>query len=242
MERLVFDSPGSACRKLAVELAGLIRRRAAEGRPAVIGFATGSSPLPLYRELVRLHREEGLSFAGVVGFNLDEYIGLPPGDPLSYRAFMCDHLFSLVDILPGNFHLPDAEEGGEAYERRIAEAGGIDFQILGIGRNGHIGFNEPGSAADTRTRRVELDARTRADAAQAFGGLDRVPRHAVTMGCETILKARKIALLAWGENKAEAVAAAIGGPVTEDLPASFLQRHPSVTFYLDRGAAGALLV
>ncbi len=242
MKSLVFETPESACRELAEKVAGLIRRRASEGRAAVLGFATGSSPLPFYRELVRMHREEGLSFSGVIGFNLDEYLGLAEDDPRNYRSFMRENLFSHVDLLPGNAHLPwETGEIGK-YEERIREAGGIDFQILGIGRTGHIGFNEPGAAIDSRTRLVELDPRTREDAASAFGGLKNVPLQAITMGCGTILEAREIALLAWGRNKADVVAAALHGPVTDQLPASYLQRHPAVTLYLDDGAAALLPV
>ncbi len=240
MRSLIFDTAESASHHLAEEISRLIRRRTEEGLTTVLGFATGGSPLPLYRELVRMHREEGLSFAGVAAFNLDEYLGLAPDDPRNYRTFMWKHLFSQVDILPGNFHLPDGTDIGHHYETRIRDAGGIDFQILGIGRTGHIAFNEPGSPIDSRTRKVELDPETRADAAAAFGGLTNVPLHAITMGCGTILEAREIAMLAWGEKKAEVVAAAIHGPVTTQLPASFLQRHPDTTVYLDRGAASRL--
>jgi glucosamine-6-phosphate deaminase len=243
----VFDSPDAAARELAAELADLIRSRAAAGRQAVLGLATGNTPLPLYRELIRLHREVGLSFGNVISFNLDEYLGLPRDHPESYWTFMHRNLFDHLDLPADNVNLPrgDLAEGEipahcAAYEARIHAVGGLDFQLLGIGRTGHIGFNEPGSPKDSRTRRIHLDAITREDAAPAFGGLDQVPTHAITMGCGTILEARRIALLAWGEAKAAIVREALHGPVTDQVSASFLQEHPAATFYLDRGAASAL--
>jgi len=243
----VFPSPADACRKLAGELSGLIRSRSAEGLSTVLGLATGSSPIPLYDELIRLHREDGLSFAGVVSFNLDEYLGLPPGHPESYQSFMRSRLFDHIDIDPANTHLPSgqvAEADLEAhcadYEARIRAAGGIDFQILGIGRTGHIGFNEPGSPIDSRTRRIALDSITRQDAAPAFGGLDGVPTHAITMGCGTILEAKRIALMAWGAKKAAIVKQAVEGPVDDQVSASFLQTHQNARFFLDGAAAAEL--
>lgn len=243
----VFDRPEAAVRELASELSQLIRARAAEGRRAVLGLATGNTPLPLYRELVRLHREEGLSFANVTTFNLDEYLGLPRNHPESYWSFMHRNLFDHLDVPEDRIHLPSgtiAEKDIAAhcaeYEDRIRQAGGLDFQLLGIGRTGHIGFNEPGSPRDSRTRRIHLDAITRQDAAAAFGGLEHVPTHAITMGCGTILEARRIVLLAWGSNKAAIVRDAIHGPVTDQVSASFLQEHPNAAFYLDRAAATLL--
>jgi glucosamine-6-phosphate deaminase len=225
----------------------LIRERAAEGRPAVLGLATGGTPLPLYRELIRLHRDEGLSFRHVITFNLDEYLGLGCDHPESYWAFMHRNLFDQVDILPENIHLPsgtvapdEVEAHCAAYDAAIAAAGGIDFQILGIGRTGHIGFNEPGTPIDARTLRIHLDEITRRDAAPAFGGLDQVPVEAITMGCGTILEARRIALMAWGPNKAEIVRQAVEGPVTDQVSASFLQTHPNASFHLDAEAASKL--
>ena len=243
----VFDSPEAAARQLAGEISHLIRTRAAEGRRAVLGLATGNTPLPFYAELVRLHREEGLSFAHVVTFNLDEYLGLPREHPESYWTFMHRHLFDHIDIPAAQVNLPSGNVAEEeipahcaAYEERIRAAGGLDFQLLGIGRTGHIGFNEPGSPRDSRTRRIHLDPVTRQDAAAAFGGLDQVPTHAITMGCGTILEARRIVLLAWGEKKAAIVREALRGPVTDQVSASFLQEHPNAVCYLDHGAASAL--
>jgi glucosamine-6-phosphate deaminase len=228
-------------------MAALIRDRTTAGRTTVLGLATGGTPIPLYQELIRLHREEGLSFANVVTFNLDEYLGLPKEHPESYWSFMHHNLFNHIDLPPQNIHLPDgmvAESGipthCSAYEAAIRNAGGIDFQILGIGRTGHIGFNEPGSPKESRTRRIHLDPVTRHDAAPAFGGLENVPTHAITMGCGTILEARKIALMAWGSKKADIVREAISGPITDQVSASFLQQHPDATFYLDKEAASAL--
>lgn len=214
---------------------------------AVLGLATGSTPLPFYQELIRLHREHGLSFANVTSFNLDEYLGLAREHPESYWSFMHRELFDHIDIAVQNIHLPDgtlteAEIPAHcaAYETRIRDAGGLDFQLLGIGSNGHIGFNEPGSAKDSRTRSVRLDLGTRRDAAWSFGGEAQVPPLAITMGCGTILDARRIVLLAWGEKKAAIVREAVRGPVTERVSASFLQDHPDAAFYLDHGAASKL--
>ena len=228
-------------------MAALIRDRTTAGRTAVLGLATGRTPLPFYAELIRLHRVGMLSFAKVITFNLDEYLGLPKEHPESYWSFMHHNLFNHIDLPPQNIHLPDGMvEQSEipahcaAYEAAIHNAGGIDFQILGIGRTGHIGFNEPGSPKESRTRRIHLDPVTRHDAAPAFGGLENVPTHAITMGCGTILEARKIALMAWGSKKADIVREAISGPITDQVSASFLQQHPDATFYLDKEAASAL--
>jgi glucosamine-6-phosphate deaminase len=243
----VFETAHAACSRLAGEIAELIRQRNAAGLPAVLGLATGGTPVPLYQELVRLHREEGLSFRNVTTFNLDEYLGLPREHPESYWHFMHHHLFGHIDIPADRIHLPSGMVGEneidahcEAYERAIREAGGIDLQILGIGRTGHIGFNEPGSPQDSRTRRIHLDEVTRSDAAPAFGGLDAVPTHAITMGCGTILEARRIVLMAWGAKKADIVREAVEGPVNDRVSASYLQNHPAAAFYLDAEAASHL--
>ena len=237
----------TACRAIAAEIAALIRERDRAGRATVLGLATGSTPVPLYAELIRLHREEGLSFQRVVTFNLDEYHGLPPTHPESYRHFMTQQLFRHVDLRPENTHVPDGTTPrGEvfaacaAYEDAIRAAGGLDYQILGIGRTGHIGFNEPGSGAESRTRLVTLDALTRRDAARDFLGEAGVPLHAITMGVGTVLAARRIVLMAWGEAKAGIVAQAVEQPPGESLPASLLQRHGDIRFYADPPAAGEL--
>ncbi len=213
----------------------------------MLGLATGSTPISVYAELVRLHREEGLSFAGVTTFNLDEYYPIHPDELQSYHRFMREHLFEHVDIEPQQVHIPDGtvaadqvHEYARRYEEAIAEAGGIDLQLLGIGRTGHIGFNEPGSARDSRTRLITLDRVTRRDAASDFFGLDHVPRRAITMGVGTILDARRVVLLAFGEHKAPIVAQAVEGPVTPLVAASFLQRHPDASLVLDAAAAADL--
>lgn len=243
----VFAHSLEASRAVAAEIAGLIRTRQREGRTVVLGLATGSSPVSFYAELVRLHREERLSFTNVITFNLDEYRELPADHPRSYRQFMRRHLFDHIDLPEAQIHLldgsvPDAEVGAHCreYEKKIRAAGGIDFQILGIGRDGHIGFNEPGSVRGSRTRLVTLDPLTRRDAAGDFGGEEHTPRSAITMGIRTILEARRIVLMAWGRRKAGPVRAAIEGGITPQAPASFLQEHDQVLFVLDHAAASAL--
>lgn len=241
--------PGSleASRAVAAEIAALIRSRQAEKRDVVLGLATGSTPVSLYAELVRLHKEEGLSFANVTTFNLDEYYPLPPEHAQSYRSFMRRHLFDHVDLDPARTHLPsgtvpksEVDAHCAAYEAAIRAAGGIDFQILGIGRTGHIGFNEPGSPRHSLTRLVTLDPLTRRDAAGDFGGNDATPRHAITMGVRTILDARRVVLMAWGQHKAEIVRTAVEGEVNAQVSASFLQEHPAALYVLDTAASGAL--
>src|SRR5690606_8613139 len=225
----------------------LIRERASEGKRCVLGLATGSTPVPLYRELIRRHKQAGLSIANVVTFNLDEYYPISSEHRESYHRFMRVQLFDHIDIQEGNWHLPNGGCTRDAvfaacreYEEAIAAAGGIDIQILGIGRTGHIGFNEPGSPRDSRTRLVTLDQLTRRDAARDFLGEANVPRHAITMGVGTILDARRIVLLAWGEAKAGVIAQAVENAPTDAIPASFLQGHPDVRFLIDRAAASML--
>jgi glucosamine-6-phosphate deaminase len=243
----VFPGSQEASRAVAAEMATLIRMRQQEGRPCVLGLATGSTPVSVYAELVRLHRAEGLSFANVTTFNLDEYHPLPPEHPQSYRCFMRTHLFDHVDLDPARTHLPSGtvpKSGVDAhcaaYEEMIRAAGGLDFQLLGIGRTGHIGFNEPGSPRHSLTRLVTLDPLTRRDAAGDFGGDENTPRHALTMGVRSILNARRVVLMAWGQHKADIVRAAIEGEVSSHITASFLQEHPNALFVLDSAAAGAL--
>jgi glucosamine-6-phosphate deaminase len=243
----VFADSGAAVRELAGGIADLIRQRQAENRPAVLGLATGSTPVKLYQELIRLHREEKLSFKNVITFNLDEYYGLPAGHPESYRHFMEVQLFRHIDLPADQVHVPDGLierdkvfEYCARYEAQIADAGGIDIQIVGIGRTGHIGFNEPGSSRDSRTRMVALDRLTRRDAARDFRGEANVPAYAITMGIGTILQARQIRLLAWGDSKASILRATIEGPETGSVPASFLQHHPDCAAYIDQAAANEL--
>jgi len=243
----VFAGSADASRALACEVAELIRARQATDRPVVLGLATGSTPIAFYAELVRLHREEGLSFANVTTFNLDEYYPLPPDRPQSYARFMRRHLFDHVDIAPDRVNLPSGtvpqagiDEHCRAYEEKIRAAGGIDFQILGIGRTGHIGFNEPGSSPHSRTRLVTLDPLTRRDAAGDFGGEEQTPRYALSMGVRTILEARRVVLMAWGQHKADVVRRAVEGEISTQITASFLQEHDNTTVVLDHAAAGAL--
>ncbi|MBI2796800.1 MAG: glucosamine-6-phosphate deaminase [Gemmatimonadetes bacterium] len=234
-------------RVVAGRIAALIRANAARNRNTVLGLATGATPIGVYRELIRMHRAGELSFASVVTFNLDEYWPMPADRIHSYHRFMRENLFDHVDIAPANIHLLDgtvARDGVDAacaaYEAAIAAAGGIDFQILGIGKTGHIGFNEPGSGAASRTRLVHLDNVTRRDAAADFFGEDNVPREALTMGVATILDAREIAILATGEHKSAIVRRAVEGDVNVEVAATFLQRHPDTTFYVDDAAAAEL--
>ncbi len=243
----IYPTADLACEQLAGDISSLIRERDAAGKPTVLGLATGSTPVRLYRQLIRLHREEGLSFRKVHTFNLDEYFGLPQEHPESYFRFMREQLFSQIDIPENQVHLPDGMLNRQDvfahcrdYEQRIADLGGIDLQILGIGRTGHIGFNEPGSQPDSPTRLVALDRITRRDAARDFLGELNVPRYAITMGVGTIMKARKVVLLAWGDAKAEVVARAVEALPTDTLPASYLQKHPDASFYLDAAAASDL--
>lgn len=244
----VYESSQRVSRVVAGEIADLIRSRAQEGKPCVLGLATGSTPVSVYAELVRMHREEGLSLANVITFNLDEYFPMQHDCLQSYVRFMNEHLFDHVDIPQDNIHIPDGTLAVEQvadfcrnYESKIESVGGIDIQILGIGRTGHIGFNEPGSGTDSQTRLITLDRLTRIDAASDFFGNENVPRRAITMGVGTILKAKRILLLAFGENKAHVVRASVEGEQTPNIPATFLQNHPETEFVLDRAAAAELV-
>lgn len=244
---LVFSTSSQAARHVALMIESLIRQNNSAGRPTVLGLPTGSTPVGMYRELIRLHKETKLDFARVVTFNLDEYFPMPPDDPHSYRRWMQETFFDHVNILPRNIHVPDgtirpaeAEEYCARYEQLIRRAGGIDLQVLGIGRTGHVGFNEPGSTRHSRTRLVTLDPVTRRDAASGFFGEENVPHQALTMGVGTILEARKIVIMAFGEHKAVPVQRAVEGEMTDSVAASFLQKHPDATFLLDAAAAGEL--
>jgi glucosamine-6-phosphate deaminase len=244
---IIVDDHAEMGRLVARRIAELIRTKSGKGQRAVLGLATGSTPIGVYRELIRLHREEGLSFAPVVTFNLDEYFPMDPRSIHSYHRFMWENFFSHLDIVETNVHIPrggvarsEVEAECDRYESAIRAAGGIDVQILGIGRTGHIGFNEPGSGFESRTRVVTLDLVTRKDTAADFFGEDNVPREAITMGVETIFEAREILILATGEHKAEIVRRAVEGEVDHEVAATFLQRHPNTTFYLDHPAAAGL--
>jgi glucosamine-6-phosphate deaminase len=244
---VIVDDPDDLGRLVAARIAEVVHAKTGDGGRAVLGLATGSTPIGVYRELIRLHREKGLSFARVLTFNLDEYYPIDPGSLHSYHRFMWENLFSQLDIPPEQVRIPrgdlprdrvDAEL--KRYEAEIRAAGGIDLQLLGIGRTGHIGFNEPGSGAESRTRLITLDLVTRKDAAADFFGEENVPREALTMGVATILEAREILILATGEHKAAIVRRAVEGDVDYEVAATFLQRHPNTTFYIDRPAAAAL--
>ena len=244
---LVFKTSGEAARHAALVVDRLVRENNSAGRPTVLGLPTGSTPVGLYRELIRLHNEEGLDLAHVVSFNLDEYFPMPADDPHSYRRWMFETFFDHVNVKRHNIHIPDGtlkpddvDDFCDRYEDAIRKAGGIDLQVLGIGRTGHVGFNEPGSTRLSRTRLVALDPVTRRDAASSFFGEENVPQQAITMGVGTIMDARKILIMAFGEHKAHVVQKAVERPPTEAITASFLQDHRDATFLLDEAGAGDL--
>lgn len=241
MEVIIQSDAQSA----SVVAARLISHLLREKPDAVIGLATGNTPILLYNELVRKFREGHMDFSRVTTFNLDEYVGLPAEHPASYHSFMYKHLFDHINVPRDRIHIPNgmaADIPGEceAYEKRIRDAGGIDLQILGIGTEGHIGFNEPTSSLGSRTRIKTLTPRTRRDFAFLFGGEDKVPKHVMTMGVGTIMEARQCVLLAFGKSKAQAIARTVEGPVTSMMPASILQMHPVVKAMIDEGAASLL--
>ena len=243
----IYEDDRAAAKAIARRIADLIRARAAQRKPAVLGLPTGNTPINVYRELVRMHKEERLDFSGVISFNLDEYWPVEPGAFQSYHNWMDQNLFRHVNVRPRNVHIPSGEVAeGEIeshcrrYETEIKKAGGIDLQILGIGRSGHIGFNEPGSSRESRTRLVHLDTITRKDAASDFFGEENVPGTAITMGVGTILEAREICLMAFGEHKAPIIRRAVEGEVSSAVAAGFLQQHGGATVYLDQAAAADL--
>ncbi|GIV37414.1 MAG: putative glucosamine-6-phosphate deaminase-like protein [Cyclobacteriaceae bacterium] len=243
----IFPSSEEASVFVAREIERLIRKKQKENKPCVLGLATGSTPVRVYEELVRLHQSEGLSFKNVHTFNLDEYYPMQPDSLQSYVRFMNEHLFNHIDLPRKNIHIPDGtipksrvESFCRDYERNIERLGGIDLQILGIGRTGHIGFNEPGSSEKSATRLITLDQVTRLDAASDFFGEENVPTKAITMGVGTILKARRIIMMAWGEGKAPVIRKAVEGAVTDQHPASFLQLHPNALVVLDEAASSEL--
>src|SRR4051812_42326040 len=234
-------------RTIAKRIAEIIRERRREGGHAVLGLATGSTPIGIYRELIKMHREEGFDFSDVVTFNLDEYYPMRPDSIHSYHRFMRENLFNHINVRPENIHIPrgdvprdDVDVECDAYEAAIRAAGGIDLQILGIGKTGHIGFNEPGSGIDSRTRPIALDTITRRDAAADFFGEDNVPTEAITMGVATIMQAREVALIATGEHKAAIIKRAVEGEPVPDVAATYLQHHANAVFYVDPAAAAEL--
>ncbi len=243
----VYANEDIASKKVARRIADLIINKQAKGENAVLGLATGATPVNVYKELVRIHKEEGLSFKNVITFNLDEYFPMMPTSPQSYVTFMKEHLFNHIDINFDNVHIPEGTLSIESihefclnYERKITQLGGLDLQILGIGRTGHIGFNEPGSAPNSGTRLVTLDDLTRRDASRDFGGKENVPTKAITMGIGTIFKAREIILMAWNIKKAEIIKKAVEGEISSEVPATYLQLSDNVEFILDQDAASSL--
>lgn len=241
MEIIIQPDPETGSRVAARMIARVVRAKP----DAVLGLATGSTPLALYRELARMHREEGLDFSRVTTFNLDEYIGLPPEHPQSYHFFMHEHFFRHINVPAERIHIPDGMTHDvrgfcAAYERAIRDAGGIDLQVVGIGTDGHLGFNEPTSSMASRTRIKTLTPQTLTDNARFFERAGDQPHHVITMGIGTIMDSRQVVLLAFGAGKAEAVAAAVEGPIASMMPASVLQLHERAHFIIDESAATRL--
>ncbi|HAY3550889.1 glucosamine-6-phosphate deaminase [Elizabethkingia meningoseptica] len=243
----VYPSESEATTVVASRIARLIKDKQAKGENAILGLATGVTPIKVYQELVRLHKEEGLSFKNVVTFNLDEYYPMLPNETQSYVTFMNENLFNHIDVPKENIHIPDGSiseaevaEFCKEYEQKINSFGGLDIQILGIGRTGHIGFNEPGAAPNSGTRMVTLDDLTRKDASRDFGGKENVPKKAITMGVGSIFKAREIILMAWNKKKAPIIKKAVEGEVSSDIPATYLQLSQNVEFIVDEDAASLL--
>lgn len=238
--KIIVDTPEGIAKQAAA-----IYKDILDAKPnAVLGFATGSTPLSLYSQLIELNKAGEISFKDVTTFNLDEYVGLEPTHDQSYRYFMDTNLFNHIDLDPAVVHVPSgidtSADALAGYDKAVAEAGGIDMQLLGIGCNGHIGFNEPGTPLESLTHVVELTQNTREVNARFFESLDDVPTHAATMGIRTVMNARKLLLIALGESKADAIKATVEGPVTTDCPASVLQLHPDVVIFCDEGAASKL--
>lgn len=245
----VFDSAIEGSKFVANKIKALIESNNAEGKQTVLGLATGSTPVKMYNELIRMHKEEGLSFANVVTFNLDEYYPMEKTSEHSYWYFMHENLFNHIDVKPENVNIPlgnlPQEEVNQHcldYEAKIDAAGGLDIQILGIGRTGHIGFNEPGSELESVTRQVTLAQITIDDAAPGFGGVENVPEKAITMGVASVLKARCIYLMAYGKNKAQIVSDTLTNDITDQVPATYLQKHSNTVFVLDTEASSLLPV
>ena len=247
LHNVIYNNSDEGSLSIANSISQLIREKQSQKRNCVLGLATGSSPLSVYRELIRMHKNEGLSFKNVITFNLDEYFPISKNDINSYNHFMNINLFNHIDIPKENINIPSGELSFEKvrkscndFEKKIKELGGIDLQILGIGRTGHIGFNEPGSHFNSQTRLVKLDDVTRFDAAKSFQGIENVPREAITMGIQTILSAKRIILMAWGSNKAPILKKAIEGEITALIPTSYLQHHKNTTLVLDNESSSEL--
>ena len=247
IHNVVFESSDEASILVAHEIADLIKEKQVLGSSCILGLATGSSPIKVYEELVRMHKEDGLSFKNVITFNLDEYYPMNKENIQSYFYFMHEHLFNHIDILPQNINIPSGTTASENiqqycidYDMKIKSLGGLDFQLLGIGRTGHIGFNEPGSHINSGTRSITLDHITRVDAAPSFLGINNVPRKAITMGVGTVKRAKRIVLLGWGISKAAILKETIEGDITSQVPATYLQNHNNTSFILDQGASSEL--
>ncbi len=247
IHNVIFSSAKEGSVKVAKEIRDLILDKQSKGEMCVLGLATGSSPIKVYEELIRIHKEESVSFQNVITFNLDEYYPMEPENIHSYHYFMHEHLFNHIDILPKNINIPkgnitvdELHDYCISYEDQIDAVGGLDFQLLGIGRTGHIGFNEPGSHVNSETRSILLDHITRVDAANSFLGIDNVPKKAITMGIGTVKKAKRIVLLGWGDKKASIIKETIEGAISSEVPASYLQLHSNTTFVLDKEAASEL--
>ena len=247
IHNVIFDNSKSGSKAVAREIADLIKYKQSKKQKCILGLATGSSPITVYEELVNIHKKEKLSFKNVITFNLDEYYPISSENTESYYNFMHQHLFNHVDINKENINIPkgdlkknEIEKYCKSYESKIEKLGGIDFQLLGIGRTGHIGFNEPGSSVNSITRLIKLDYLTREDASKAFGGIYNVPKTAITMGVSTILSAKRIVLLAWGENKKDVVYESIESSISQNITASFLQKHNNTTFVLDEGSSSRI--
>ena len=247
IHNVTYKSSIEASILVAQEIASLIKEKQQENKHCILGLATGSSPIRVYEELVRMHKEEGLSFENVITFNLDEYFPMDKNNIQSYFYFMHEHLFNHVNILPENINIPDGTISTENlyqycidYEMKMKDLGGLDFQLLGIGRTGHIGFNEPGSHLNSGTRIITLNNITRVDAAPSFFGIENVPRKAITMGIGSVRDAKRIVLLAWGANKNTIIKEAIEGQISSMVPATYLQQHNNTTFILDEEASSEL--
>ena len=243
----IWDNDVACCKHIANSIALAIRQKQQDGKQIVLGLATGSSPIDIYRELIRLHKEENLSFSNVVTYNLDEYFPMDPEAQQSYVRFMHEYLFDHIDIPKENINIPngtltmeEVSDFCEGYEKKIKASGGIDIQLLGIGRTGHVGFNEPGSWLDSKTRLVRLDSLTMRDARKDFLREEDVPYRAITMGIDTIMNTKTIYLVAWGQHKAEIVQRAAEGPISAQVPSTYLQKHPDVRFFVDTSAAEQL--
>jgi len=243
----LYEHPKFGSKAVANEIAELIKKKQSKNKSCVLGLATGSSPISIYKELIRLHKKENLSFNNVITFNLDEYLPMDPNSIHSYHKFMFENLFDHIDIDPDNINIPNGNINSDKiekhcveFENKIKKEGGLDFQILGIGRNGHIGFNEPGSIESSVTRKVKIELTTRFDAASEFGGIDNVPKDAISMGIRTIMSAKRVVLVAWGDGKAKIIKKSVEEEENELVPASFLQKHPDCLFVLDKESSSQL--